>query len=95
MPNLSVCDGCDELADRLTGAILNSIYGHYCDNCVGTNKRKAHTGKASYDRDRDREDYKKDMLQPFLPDGTPNTEFIRAYPERKANFTDDELKEYG
>jgi len=51
--------------------------------------------KASYDRDRDRENHRKDMLQPFLPNGKPNTEFIRAYPERSDNFTDDELKEYG
>lgn len=33
------------------------------------------------DHDRQRADHKKDLIRPYLPDGTPNPDFIEAYPE--------------
>lgn len=33
------------------------------------------------DHDRQRQDHKRDLIRPYNPDGTPNEEFILAYPE--------------
>lgn len=65
----------------------------FCPECLSEGKRTAGSHKAGYDRDRDREDYKKDMLQPWLPNGKINVEFARAYPDRLDNYTAEELKE--
>lgn len=94
MNTLKVCSRCEKKRPT-KGAILNSKFGHYCSECLASQHRQDLASKAEYSRERDRETYKKDMLQPFLPNGKPNTEFIRAYPERSDNFTEDELKEYG
>lgn len=94
MPDSKKCEIC--LRDRpTTTAIRKGRFGLYCPECMGEEQRLAGAQKAGYDRDRDREEHKKDMLQPFLPNGKPNTEFIRSYPERSDNFTPEELAEYG
>lgn len=90
-----MCDGCGSKAPT-TGAIINGKFGQYCRQCRSSQSRGAHAGHARYLRARDREDNSRDLLQPWLADGTPNREFIREYPEEaKLNFTEEELKKYG
>lgn len=40
-----------------------------------------------HDHERQRKDHAKDLLQPYTPDGTPNQDYINAWPEG--------AKEYG
>jgi len=75
-------------------AIIDGRFGTYCNIHIKQESRGASASKASYDRERDREAHEKDLLQPFLPNGKPNTEFIRAYPDSE-NFTKEQLEEYG
>ena len=72
---------------------MNGTFGKYCAACLSEQQRLPGAEKAKYDRDREREDYRKDMLQPWLPNGKINVEFARAYPERIDNYTEEELKE--
>jgi len=92
MANLNKCDAC-KTGIAETGAVFSGKFGAYCKACLNSAKRIDSVSKASYERDRDREDHRRDMLQPWLPNGKPNPEFIREYPERNDNFTEEELKE--
>lgn len=76
-----------------TSAIVKGRYGIYCPECLARENRQAGSHKAGYDRDREREDYRKDMLQPRLPNGKINVDFAKAYPDiAKDEFTEEELK---
>jgi hypothetical protein len=33
------------------------------------------------DHDRQRQEYKKDLIKPYLPNGDPNPDFVEQYPE--------------
>ena len=89
-----MCDGCRQ-SKPTTGAIINGKYGQYCRECRSAGKRSAHGGHARYLREQDRKDNERDLIQPWLADGTPNREFIREYPEEaKLNFTQEELERY-
>lgn len=92
MKSLKNCEICFREVPT-SGAILRGKFGQYCPECKQGEQRLSTAQKANYDRERDREDHRKDMLQPWLPNGKPNVDFIRAYPERKDNFTEEELKE--
>lgn len=39
-----------------------------------------------HSRDRQREDHRADLLQPYLRDGSPNPEFISVYPEESKAY---------
>ena len=93
MKNSSVCDICLRPRDT-TGAILRGKFGQYCPECKQGELRQANAQKATYDRDRDREDHRKDMLQPWLPNGKINVDFARAYPDKaKDYYNNEELSE--
>lgn len=94
MANLNKCDAC-KTGKAETGAVFNGKFGAYCTACLNSAKRIDSVSKASYERDRDREDHRRDMLQPWVG-GKPNQEYIREYPEyAEGNFTKEELEEYG
>ena len=65
--------------------------------CFGKAKldRQNTTGNARYERERDLEDNRKDVLQPHLG-GKPSREFIAAYrKEAEDYFSPQELERYG
>lgn len=39
----------------------------------------------SSDHDRQRQDHKRDLIRPYLPNGDPNPEFIQEYREESIN----------
>lgn len=91
-----ICDGCKLDKPQLRGAIVKGKFGQYCSACLDGAKRMPSTGSAQYSRDRDRSDHEVDLLQPWDVRGSPNTEFIRRYPdEAKDMFTQEELEQYG
>lgn len=83
---------------NLKSLILNGKYiSKRCTNCIieigAELERGVSSTQAEYSRERQREDYRKDMLQPFIGD-KPNRDFIIAYPEEsKEYFTKKELRD--
>ena len=60
--------------------VLNGVYYH-----GDPPKREQHDGYKSWHRDRQREDHRKDLVQPYK-DGRPNEEFMQAYPEQSKKY---------
>lgn len=89
-----ICSGCAIDKPTTTGAVINGNFGQYCIDCRDLSNRQASPASAEYSRERDREDHRKDMLQPRDAKGLPSREFIQAYPNESKNFfTDKEIKE--
>lgn len=74
-------------------AIINGMYIEMpTDDELDNQKRYA--DNASFHRESERDDYYKDIIQPYIGN-KPNPEFIRAYPKQAQHtFTKDELKNY-
>lgn len=68
-----------------TGYILNGKYVRSSHDTVATKPRKQPLAK-QYEMDRMREDFRRDIIQPYLPNGKPNPEFIEAYPKQAVNY---------
>lgn len=91
---MSVCDTCKKRPATVTG-VINSKFGHYCAECATGDLRLANTGAATWHRQRDYEDHREDLIQPYDNNGKPNGEFIRSYPEESAEiFTDEQIERY-
>lgn len=87
------CDICNSEKD-VSGAIIDGKYQKVCIGCQAAQERKQTAGAAEYERERQREDHRRDMLQPF-ENGRPNKEFIAEYPEESKNFFNDkQIEEY-
>lgn len=88
------CDSGHE-ADSVKTAIVDNKFGNYCPAHIAGTWRKPGSSAAIFDRARDVEEHRKDMLQPLDSKGHPNGEFIRAYPEEAAElFNDETLKNH-
>lgn len=70
---------------KSTGYILNGIYYRESDHSTAEIDIDSITYK-SYSHDRQREEHRRDLIQPYV-DGKPNPEFIQQYSE--------EAKQYG
>lgn len=91
------CPECQEEAPRLKQGVYHGKYiSPRCPACfVGaTYQRAKEIGSAQFSRDRQRDDYRKDIIQRY--DGSKiNPEFVEAYPEKAAEyFSEDELKQF-
>ena len=85
------CAKCGNNATQ--NAILDGVFGSYCSLCIAGHSRLDNPQGAQHARDRDREDYQRDLIQPWMADGTPNREFVEAYPElRDEYYTEEQLK---
>jgi hypothetical protein len=70
---------------KSTGYILNGVYYDQLPDVESLRETHATTDK-QYSHDRQRENHRRDLLQPYV-NGHPNPEFIEQYPK--------EAKEYG
>lgn len=90
------CDSCTSEKQHLHGAIVEGVYGQYCNECIDGIKRHPNAGAAGYARVKDREAHERDLLQPWDSKGNPNKEFIREFSEESHDiFTPEELAEFG
>lgn len=74
---------------NITGYIINGVY-HKSSKTTSLGSRAELGAAASstykvYSHDRQREEHRRDLLQPYK-DGTPNPEFINQYPEEARNY---------
>jgi hypothetical protein len=87
------CDKGHE-AIQTKGAIIDGKFGHYCPPHIQSAQRTAGANAAQYHRDREREDFRKELIQPKdQRTGKINPEFVKAYPqESREMFTEADMK---
>ena len=88
------CPVCGRETDELFSAVKNGKFmSDRCEKCVSNFTGTADYAR-KYERDRQREDYRKDILQRFDGD-KPDRDFIRAYPQKAREYWDEEtLRKY-
>ncbi len=70
---------------RSTGYIINGKYVRIADippDATAARKQPLH---GQYEVDRMREDFRKDLIQPYV-NGKPNPDFIDAYPKESEQY---------
>lgn len=67
------------------GYILNGVYVAQEADTGKLRTSDNSTYKAS-DHDRQRKDFAREIIQPHNPDGTPNEDFINAYPTESQEY---------
>lgn len=87
---MKLCTVCGKQVDQLLTAIRGDVYiSERCEKCLANFTRSAQFAR-KYERDRQREDYRKDIIQPFDP------EFVKAYPDKaREYYNDDAMRKYG
>lgn len=77
-------------------AVINGVFQEeVCLFCTHT-LRSTLGSSATYSRQRDREDHRKDIIQPWAKGEAPNRDFIQAYPDKARDyFNEEELKQSG
>lgn len=90
---MAKCVFCNQERKVLKTAVIAGKFGSYCELCLDDDTRLASGSSAAYNRARDKEDYRKDILQPTI-NGKINKEFVDAYPEESRKmFTEEQLNE--
>lgn len=91
---MSKCSRCQQVRP-LKSAILNNQFGSYCVDCIRQAGRQMSVNSVQHNRDRDREDHARDLIQPRDANGYPSAEFIKEYPEEaKKLFSEEELEKF-
>lgn len=87
------CSNCKQPCDGTKSAVIGGVYyADICDTCAKSGAQQPHD--AAFNREREREESAKEILQPFNPNGSINQDFAYAYPEQAAEmFGEDKLKE--
>jgi hypothetical protein len=74
---VNYCNKCGELAETKMAVIDNVFYSNVCTPCLEGNIQIPRDAK--YKRDRDREEFAKEILQPFDENNNINPDFAQAY----------------
>lgn len=87
---MTQCPVCGEKVDSVSAGVKNGAYtSERCERCMNIASHGAVFAN-KYRRDRDREDYRQDILQADDPD------FVKQYPDRaREMFDDDYLRKHG
>lgn len=84
------CSNCDRQNTLYSGIKNGESYNNLCDRCIGTLGSSEFFRR--YDRQWQRREYAKDIVQTWEPD------YAKAYgadAARKAGWTDDQIRKYG
>lgn len=89
-----ICPVCQKDKPSLSSAVVNDVYlSRRCDDCLNIPKAKAHGGAKEFDRNRQRKNFGKDLIQGMVND-KPNADFLKAYPDKaKSRYTDEEIRD--
>lgn len=85
-----ICINCNKQADYLKTVVINGEVIDGCEHCLNTSVAEA-SGVAKYNRDWQRAEYRKSIIQPNQP-----RDFVRAYGEkaREYGYSDEQLRKY-
>lgn len=79
------CLVCGRRVDELRTAIKGGVYlSERCDRCINQVPTSAVYAR-KFERDRQREDYRRDLIQPLDGDKM-NKDFIRQYPDKAQEY---------
>lgn len=89
-----ICPVCKHDKPSLSSAVVNGAYlSRRCNDCLAIPKARAHSGASEFDRDRQRKNYRKDLIQGMV-NGKPNPDFLKAYPDKaKSRYSDTEIRD--
>lgn len=88
------CELCNKSSNR-GGVINGKYYSSICNECISGQTRLISAQAAEFQRLSDRQEFAKDIIQPYDGD-KPNGEFIKAYPNKaKEMFSEQQLREFG
>lgn len=89
-----ICPVCKQEKPSLSSAVVNGVYlSRRCDDCLAMPKGKPHAGSKEFDRERQRKNFRKDLIQGMV-NGKPNADFLRAYPDKAhERFTPEEIRD--
>lgn len=79
------CSNCNKPATSEKTVIYQGSVFSGCDQCLPTIAKQDARGNAKYKRDRQREDYRRDITQPN------QREFAKAYPKKFREIHGDDL----
>lgn len=86
------CPVCNKQVDQLRSAVHNGQYlSERCDKCLSLAKLPADYAR-KYERDRQREDYRADLIQPW------ETDYAKIYGADKARekgWSEESIRKYG
>lgn len=71
---------------KTTGYIVNGKYVRATDVPSSAKVARKQPLHKQYENDRMLEDFRKDIIQPYLPNGKPNPDFIDAYPKESEQY---------
>lgn len=88
------CDKCKQDKETTAAAVVSGVYYRtICSSCLSEYSNSFTSSGATYDRNRQYEDFAQDTIQPYIGD-KPNPEFLRLYPDKAPKiFRKDELDE--
>lgn len=87
----SLCEICHTNVASVSAIVNDTFYKYVCSSC-NAKKSQVSSGHARWMRGVDVEDHQFDLAQPWNADGTPNVDFIRAYPKQSAAvFTQEQM----
>lgn len=67
------------------GYILDGVY-HKGNAPISDMMGSTRSGFKEWDHDRQREDHRAELVQPYNRDGSPNEDFIDIYPEESKQY---------
>lgn len=88
-----ICPTCNSDVLSLKAIVHKGAITRGCDNCVRSRVTHGNNDSAKYDRDRDREDHRGDIVQPF-----EGRDYIRARGiggAREAGYSDEDIRIHG
>lgn len=69
-----------------TGYILNGKYIRTSNTPSSATAPRRHPGAKEFEAEADRQRFARDLVQPYLPNGKPNPEFITALPAEAERY---------
>lgn len=80
---------------KMTGYIVDGVYYKGIPPIEKMRSKQQDTYK-QHDQNRQRKDFSREIIQPYNRDGTPNQDFIQAWPEESKGYgflpKDEDLK---
>lgn len=90
-----ICPICSRQVDSIASAIKKGKYvSERCERCLAMANISAVYAR-KYERDRQAEDFRRDLIQPIDERGNINREFVKEFPDQaRQKFGDDIVKSF-
>jgi predicted amidophosphoribosyltransferase len=87
------CPNCRKPTDSIRTVIRSSEVMSGCSRCLRPGSKHGQNDIAKYNRDRQREDYRQDIVQPFEPRDYIKARGIQGAMEK--GYSEEDIRKYG